>query len=96
MPRILISMVIIVWILTGCSEATLSPTLTPIKPKIHTIKKCGKLKYERRGQRVILDYRTAKCLKTALQQCGQDRRVLIAANKGMTDQIKHLAPKDKQ
>jgi len=75
----------ILLILTGCSSIT--PKMHPVKPKLHDIKKCGRLKYERKNGNVILDYKAAKCLSEALTQCGQDRRVLISANKANVEQM---------
>lgn len=81
-------MAFFLWTLTGCSELPdPRPMFHPVKPPLHKIKKCGTLKYEKKAGKVILDYRQAKCLSKALKQCGQDRKLLIIANRTNTEQM---------
>ena len=81
-------------ILTGCGSPTL-PTLHPVRVTPHKIKPCGTFSYERRGGKLVLDYKVARCLKRAMRQCAEDRKKLIVANRANVRQMEALdAQKD--
>ena len=81
-------------ILTGCGSPAL-PTLHPVRVTPHKIQPCGTFRYERQGDRLILDYRVARCLKRAMRQCAEDRKKLIVANRANVRQMETLnAQKD--
>jgi len=76
-------------ILTGCGSPEM-PKLQPVRVKPHKIKPCGTFRYERQGDRLILDYRAARCLKRAMTRCAEDRKKLIVANRANVRQMETL------
>ena len=80
-------------ILTGCGSPGL-PALRPVSVTVHKIRPCGMFRYERRGGKLILDYKVARCLKRAMRQCAEDRKKLIVANRANVRQIEALNAKE--
>ena len=76
-------------ILTGCGNPGI-PRLRPIKVHVHNIKPCGTFTYERKKQKLILNYKKALCLRRALKQCAEDRKKLIIANEENVKQMEAL------
>ena len=75
-------------ILTSCGKPT--PKIEPRLYKVHKLKKCGKLKYERQGDKLILDYKVARCLKNNLVLCCRDKKALEVCNNTNIEYIKML------
>jgi len=80
--------IIALLILTSCGKPV--PNVEPAKYKVHTLKKCGKLKYEKQGDKLILDYKVAKCLKNNLIVCCKDKKALEICNNANIEYIKLL------
>jgi hypothetical protein len=79
--------------MTGCSNKIVTPNIKPVKYIPAKLKKCGTLKYEKQGNKLILDYKVAKCLHNNLIQCCKDKKALYIANKANIKNIELLKSK---
>lgn len=78
-------------LLTGCGSPVLvRPTLTPVDPHISPMLRCGELHGVKRGNRILLPLKEARCFSAQLKRCAKDRKKLLIANSANVALIKKI------